>query len=124
MKQMRPVLLIDDDISIRLGLRGFLESEGFDVAEAENGKQGLELIRSYGGDCVVLLDLQMPVMTGEEIIEALSRDEIPKIRTVPVIVMTARGHGFQHPGIVGTLRKPFDLDQLLEKVKTLFKGVS
>ncbi len=120
MKQMRPVILIEDDSFIRESLCDLLESEGFKVQEAENGKLGLELIRSYAGDCVVLLDLQMPVMTGEELLEALSREEDPKIRTVPVLVLTARGQGFHHPGIIGTLLKPFDLDQLLEKVKTLF----
>ena len=119
MKQMRPVILIEDDRCIRESLRVFLESEKIIVKEAENGKQGLELILESGGDCVVLLDLQMPVMTGEEVLEALSRDANPKIRTVPVLVLTAKGKGFQHPGIIGTLRKPFDLDQLLEKVTTL-----
>ncbi len=119
MKQMRPVVIIEDDLSIREGIRVFLESEGFNVAVAENGKQGLELIYSYGGDCVVLLDLQMSVMNGEELLAALSKDENPKIRTVPVLVLTAKGKGFEHPGVVGTIRKPFDLDELLEKVKAL-----
>ena len=119
MKQMRPVILIDDDRLIREGLRVFFESEKITVKEAENGKQGLELIRESCGDCVVLLDLQMPVMTGEELLEALSKDENPKIRTVPVLVLTARGQGFQHPGIIGTIHKPFDLDELLAKIKAL-----
>ena len=119
MKQMRPVLLIEDDRLIREGLRAFFEFEGFTVKEAENGKQGLELILSCGGDCIVLLDLQMPVMTGQELLEVLSKDENPTIRAVPVIVLTAKGEGFQHSGIIGTIRKPFELDHLLEKVKTL-----
>ena len=119
MNQRRPVIIIEDDRLIREGLSYFLESEGFNVAVAENGKQGLELIRESGGDCVVLLDLQMPVMTGQELLDALSRDENPALRTLPVLVLTAKGEGFQHPGIIGTLRKPFDLDQLLERVKAL-----
>ena len=119
MNSIRPVILVEDDLLIRKGLSYFLESEGFIVKEAENGKQGLELIRESGGNCLVLLDLQMPVMTGEELLEALSRDEDSTIRTVPVLVLTARGNGFQHLGIMGTICKPFDLDQVLDKVKTL-----
>lgn len=119
MKQMRPVILVEDDSLIRESLHDFLEFEGFTVKDAENGKQGIDLILSSDGECIVLLDLQMPVMTGEEVLENLSKNDNLKIRNVPVLVTTARGQGFEHPGIIGTVPKPFDLDQLVDKLKVL-----
>ena len=122
MNQLRPVIIVENDPSIREAFRMFLECEGFPVAVAENGQQGLEFILSYGGNCVVLLDLQMPLMTGQELLEILSKDENPAIRSAPVLVMTAKNENFEHPGIIGTLRKPFDLDHLRNRLQTLCRA--
>ena len=54
MKAGRTVILIEDDPMIREGLKDFLESEGFDIAVAENGKIGLEKIKAQSGPCLVL----------------------------------------------------------------------
>ena len=58
----------------------------------------------------------MPVMTGEQLIEALYADPDPSVREVAILVLSARAEGFSHPGIKGFVRKPVDLDDLLEKV--------
>lgn len=109
----RPIVVVEDDPMIRESLQEFLELEGYRVQVAENGRIGLELIRQLGGECMVLLDLQMPEMTGEEMLDALARERTSAVRDVPVLVLSARAEGLRHERILGFLRKPIDLDQLL-----------
>lgn len=114
----RPVVVVEDDEAIRENLQEFLESEGYRVRTASNGKEGLAVIRELKGSCLVLLDLQMPVMTGEQLLDALQQEGDPAIRATPVLVLTARTEGLSRPDIVGLIRKPIDLDPLLAQVET------
>lgn len=116
------VLVIEDDVAIREGLREFLEFEGFRVLSAENGRQGLEAIREVGGKCVVLLDLQMPEMSGEDLIEALRNERDPAVRAVPILVLSARVEAVRPEGVLGFIRKPVDLERLLVKVTAASSG--
>lgn len=112
----KPVLVVEDDELIRENLRDILELEGFRVETAENGKKGLERIKALDGNCLVLLDLQMPVMTGEELLQVLRAETNAALRATPIIVITARGT--PPPGLkVPFLHKPIDLDLLLTLVK-------
>jgi CheY-like chemotaxis protein len=81
------VLIVEDDHSSRRTLRQMLEKEGFEVAEAENGRVALEhVVRSRPS--VIVLDLMMPQMDGFEFVADLrSREEW---RTIPVVVVTAK----------------------------------
>jgi CheY-like chemotaxis protein len=103
------VLVVDDDAEIRETLTGLLEHEGYTVLRAENGVQALEQLRRRHPD-VVLLDLMMPVMSGWEVIEEL--EESGELESVPIIVVSAMGA----PGACACLRKPVDLDELLDVV--------
>ncbi len=109
------VLVIEDDLVIRENLKEFLETEGFPVKTAANGREGLKLIHDLKGNCLVLLDLQMPVMSGEELLEELKQDTDPNIAQTPIVVLTARVGELKYP-VAGFLRKPMDLDQLLSVV--------
>ena len=108
------VLVVDDDASIRSMVQLMLSSEGYRVASAIDGQDALEQIVARRPD-VVLLDLQMPVMSGWELLEALRERHID----VPVVVMTAayraRAEAERH-GAAGHLAKPFDIDDLLDVV--------
>lgn len=66
---------------------------------------------------MVLLDLQMPVMTGEEFLDELSREFNPEIASTPIVIITASAVPIQRK-VAGYLRKPLDLDLL---VKTLLQ---
>ena len=70
---MSKILVIDDDKNIRSLLRDFLERDGYEVMEAENGKVGLKLFRENGAD-LVITDLIMPEKEGIETIRELRRD--------------------------------------------------
>ncbi len=82
-----PVLVVDDDEATRDMLRRILEKEGWQVAEAENGRLGLEQLAQFLPS-LILLDLMMPEMDGFEFIEELRRHA--QWRRVPVVVLTAK----------------------------------
>lgn len=82
------IAIIEDDQAISQMYRIKFEAEGYDVETAENGKLGLELIEQMRPD-IVLLDLMMPVMTGEEMLARLRKLSWGK--GVRVIILTNRG---------------------------------
>ncbi|MDQ2985401.1 MAG: response regulator [Armatimonadota bacterium] len=113
------ILVVDDEAMIRGVCRAALERFGFDVLTAENGTQGLKIFKKKSQDIAcVLLDLTMPVMTGDD---ALPR--IKEIRAdVPVIVMSgyseieaSRRFG---PGLL-FLQKPFSVAELAKKLRQM-----
>lgn len=79
------VLIVDDDMSFRYVMRAFIDR--LDAFEAESGEEALETMRSRKPD-VVLLDLNLPGISGEEVLERISND--PLTRDTPVVVVTSR----------------------------------
>lgn len=75
---MERILMIEDDEDIREGVRILLEGEGYEVLEAKNGREGLQLLAE--GPDLVILDIMMPGMSGLKTCE-----EIRKISYVPVL---------------------------------------
>jgi CheY-like chemotaxis protein len=113
------VLLIDDEPEVRLALEAMLQVEGFDVVTAASGDAGLaQFAEAAGAIGLVLLDLSMPEMDGEEVLRRLrARDA-----TVPVVVMS--GHAaekvmarFQAFAAVRFLQKPFTLASLQQALR-------
>jgi two-component system sensor histidine kinase/response regulator len=85
---MIKVAIIEDDQAISQMYRIKFEAEGYDVETAENGKLGLELAKKMRPD-VILLDLMMPVMSGEEMLAALRKTDWGK--DMKVIILTNKG---------------------------------
>lgn len=84
----RRIVIIEDDIAISEMYRLKLQSEGYEVQVAKNGRDGLELIQKLKPD-MILLDLMMPEMTGEELLQELRKTEEGK--KVKVVVLTNIG---------------------------------
>jgi len=82
-----PILVVDDDVGLRELLRRILESEGYTVREAENGRAALERVREAPPG-LILLDLMMPEMDGFEFVDEFRRHE--GWRTIPIVVVTAK----------------------------------
>jgi DNA-binding response OmpR family regulator len=82
------IAIIEDDLAIAQMYRLKFESEGYTVQTAENGKLGLEMISEFKPD-IILLDLMMPEMTGDEMLKALRAK--PGGKTVKVIILTNLG---------------------------------
>lgn len=111
------VLVIEDDSEIREVMGEVLREEGFDVASAEDGQAALDWLRDHPPPCVILLDLYMPVMSGEEFRSAQLRDEA--WAHVPVVVVSAARDVHKRAAAlqaVGFVRKPVALDRLLSMV--------
>lgn len=111
------VLVIDDDPAICEMLKLVLEDEGFDAQIAFNGIDGLNQLRSDNQPCLILLDLNMPVMTGWEFRHEQKQD--PQLATIPVAIISADRSITQQPFSIDALdyfRKPIDFDRLLKLV--------
>ena len=82
---MYRILVCDDEKDIVAALKIYLESEGYAVIEAYNGREAIEKLRGEDGVHLILMDIMMPVMDG---ISAMA--EIRRISNVPVIMLTAK----------------------------------
>ena len=116
------VLVVEDEPDLRDIARIVLEEEGFEVATESDGKSGLEKMLSWKPD-VVLLDMGLPVMTGEEFVAGMrARSPRPPL----LIVMSAAGTIAERAellGAVGCVAKPFDLDELTSAVREALGSV-
>lgn len=111
------ILVVDDDADIRDALATALELEGFAVRTARHGAEAWEVLRSGPLPGVVLLDLAMPVMTGQELLARVAAE--PSLDGLPVVVVTAHGAsaGEGLARAQASLGKPVDLDELVEVVR-------
>jgi CheY-like chemotaxis protein len=111
-----PVLVVDDDADCRVMLATLLECAGFPVATAQDGRAALAECRRQR-PCLILLDLMMPVMTGEAFRTEQLRD--PLLAEIPVVIVSARHDAAQTArrlAAVGCNGKPIDADALLHVV--------
>jgi CheY-like chemotaxis protein len=111
------VLVVDDEDMVRRIARATLETRGYSVAVAGNGLEAIQQIRQNPDIAVVLLDLTMPVMSGEEAIDQI----LSAHPGVQVIVSTGYDHReavsrFGGKRVAGYLQKPYTSRQLAEKV--------
>jgi CheY-like chemotaxis protein len=113
-KSARTLLVIDDDRDIREIFKFALESEGYEVVTAVNGEDGLDKLRNGQKASLVLLDMMMPVMNGQQFLKEYLSDE--SVNDAPVLVISATADALSAKGASGLLRKPIDLAMLLRSV--------
>ena len=111
----KKVLVVDDEIHIVHVVTIKLRNNGYEVISAENGADALDLARRERPD-VIISDLQMPLMTGLELVERLR--QVEETRDIPVLMLTARSFDVppeqqQRLYIVQCLSKPFSPRELL-----------
>jgi CheY-like chemotaxis protein len=109
-----PVMIVDDDPGLSHALQSVLEAAGYQVYCATNGREALEMLGSVNPlPALILLDLGMPIMNGEEMLKALRA--VHALAGIPVTVVT--GSREKKPeGASALLRKPIDFDALLRIV--------
>ena len=109
---MPNILIIDDDASISEMLSEALENEGYSVTKAYSGTEAVMILSQSQPD-LILLDLMLPGMSGEEL--------LPKIKDIPVIVVSAKADisdkvGLLLGGAADYITKPFDISELLARI--------
>jgi CheY-like chemotaxis protein len=111
------VLVIEDDFDIRETICEVLEAEGLSVETAENGADALRLLRKVRPG-LILLDLNMPIMSGTEFRERQSQD--PSLREIPTVVLSAvdrMNERLREFSPQAAFRKPIKLSDLVSVVK-------
>ncbi len=108
------MLVVEDEDAVGQVVADVLADEGYDVRRARNGREGLELLREWRPQ-LILLDLMMPEMDGRSF-RARQRQLGGSIAAVPVIVLSAAHEARARAGeleAVEAISKPFDLDEVV-----------
>lgn len=122
------LLIVDDSAAMRAFIARVIELTGLEVGkclQASNGQEALDLLRLNWID-MVLTDINMPVMNGEELVRCMEADEL--LRTIPVLVVSTDGsehrvHRLMSLGAKGYVKKPFSPEVLRASMEELL-GVS
>ncbi len=114
------ILMVDDDVEITKAVEAIITTTGHDFQFTNDPRDGLKLIREDNHD-MVILDLSMPEFSGIDIIENLAEDGT--IKKTKIVVMTASSavdddlKGLVDLGVHSILRKPVDIDAILDKIE-------
>ena len=114
------VLIVEDEAELLGILRVALEADGFDVVEAGNGRDALMRLRSTAMTCLIILDLQLPVMDGRHFRALQLRDR--SLAWIPVVVMSSgleTAREARELGARAFVRKPIDVDALRAAVRRI-----
>lgn len=117
---MAKILIVDDEVNIRKVVREYAEFEGYEVEEAENGMDAVNMCKENDFD-LIIMDVMMPRLDGYSACK-----EIKKYKKIPVIMLSARGEeydklfGFEI-GIDDYVVKPFSPKELMARVKAVIK---
>lgn len=122
MKMPAKILICDDDEGILDLLDIILNEEGFETIPELNSLNVAPLVNQEHPDLIVL-DLWMPVLSGDQVLRTLKND--PNTKDVPVIVISASSDGrsiAMNAGATEFMAKPFDLDDLVQRIKSVLNA--
>ena len=116
----KKILIVEDDGNIRELLRLYLEREGYEITEAENGEEGVAQWRKVNPD-MILLDVMMPVMDGWEVCKIIRAES-----KVPIIILPAKGDTFDkvnglEMGADDYIVKPLEMREVVARVRAVFR---
>ena len=117
---MLKILIVDDEEMIRSVLREYVEFEGNEAFEAENGMEAVKLCRENDYD-LLLMDVMMPYLDGYSAVK-----EIKKVKDVPVIMLSARGEEYDklfafEIGVDDYVTKPFSPKEVMARINAVTK---
>lgn len=114
------ILVVDDEADLVETIQFALELEGYNVLVASNGEEGLNMARQEKPD-LILLDLMLPKLDGYKVCRLLKFDE--RYKYIPILMLTAKTQ--EKDKILGKetganeyINKPFDMDELMAKIKS------
>lgn len=121
--KLKTVLIIEDDHDIRVALRQVFEAADYIVLTVTNGISALELLKVTTPPDLIICDLNMPLMNGESFIGRKKED--PKLKDVPVIVISAHQERLCKLPDVTCMPKPLDMYKLIKAAKdTISKNLN
>lgn len=118
----KKILIVDDELKMRILIRDFLKRENFDVVDASNGEDAIKIFLEDKTIDLIILDIMMPKLDGLETCEKIRQYS----NNIPILILTAKNEnddivkGFQI-GADDYLTKPFHIPILIERVKALLK---
>lgn len=123
-KAVTRIVVADDDPVSRGLIRDVLEPEGYEVFEVSNGEEALVAVAENRPD-LILLDIQMPVLDGYEVLESLRGDD--RFRDIPVAAVTALAMASDRAqalscGFNAYITKPINISSLRAQARTLLEG--
>jgi CheY-like chemotaxis protein len=116
----RPILVVEDQADVRDMVETFLHLDGYTVATAEHGLTALHRLDEVR-PCLILLDLEMPVMDGVQFARSLREHRDRGLAGTPVVLVTAHAspqRAARLTGAVDVVPKPVDFDRLLAVIRT------
>lgn len=118
---MKKILIVEDEPTMRLGLKDNLEFEGYEIELAEDGEKGLSKILSSNFD-LIILDVMMPKISGLDVCKKIRADG----NETPVIFLTAKGEELDKVlglefGADDYITKPFSVRELLSRIKAILR---
>ncbi len=119
----RKVLVIEDNEQNLYLISFLLTKHAFDVISARDGREGIETARTAGPD-IILLDIQLPEMSGHDVARALRKD--PNLSSVPIIAVTSYAMSGDREqvlaaGCTGYIEKPINPDTFVEQLETFLR---
>ncbi|MGI5817162.1 MAG: response regulator transcription factor [Armatimonadota bacterium] len=119
------ILLVDDERDLVFYTKLFLEEKGYEVTEAYDGQQALELLDDFRPD-LMLLDVTMPRMTGWDVLRTMQED--PEKADIPVLMLTARSEDADKArgwelGVTWYQTKPFELDEIAMVIERILATI-
>ena len=114
------ILTVDDSRTMRAMLKSALETAGFEVVQAEDGIDGLEVLGGLDALDVIITDINMPRLDGFGFIEGVRREA--RLRAVPILVLTTESDASKktrarEAGATGWIVKPFNADKLVDAIR-------
>lgn len=114
----KKILFVDDEPDVLAVVTFRLKKAGYEIVSAVNGQEALDLAGKVNPD-LVLLDLRLPIISGEEVCRKIKSDD--KLKHIPVILFTASIDNMEDKvkgaGADDFITKPFDPEQLIQKIK-------
>lgn len=119
---MNKILIVDDELGIRLLLEEILKSEGYQIETAETGKEALEKLLEETFD-LMIIDYKLPIMSGKEVLRQMNKRKLE----IPVILMSGliesmNNDAEQLPNVKGALAKPFNVVDVCNMVRSIMKN--
>ncbi|MBN1226691.1 MAG: response regulator [Deltaproteobacteria bacterium] len=116
---MANILVIEDDANVRGILSEILRLQGHDVEEAQDGEQGIALVQKRGPFSMVITDIRMPGMDGNEFARHMKGS--PHLKDIPIVAITGYANDAERDLFSLVIEKPFNVKQLSNVIKFFVK---